>query len=99
MGGHAQAKKTGRLWLWWRNAFTADPEEAVFARLFRRLLFWYGSLLAVLVVLLGLGIGTTVPWLVFVSSEHDLSGQIAPLAQIWQNAPGHACPLSLPAQG
>jgi signal transduction histidine kinase len=82
-----------------RTAFAANPEEAVFARLFRRLLFWYVSLLAVLVILLGLGIGTTVPWIVFVSSEHDLSGQIAPLAQIWQNAPGHACPLSLPAQG
>ncbi|HEX6554587.1 MAG TPA: ATP-binding protein [Ktedonobacteraceae bacterium] len=91
--------KTGRRWPWRHTAFAADPEEAVFARLFRRLLFWYVSLLAVLVVLLGLGIGSTVPWLVFVSIEHGLSGQVSQLAQTWQAAPDDGCPLALPGHG
>jgi signal transduction histidine kinase len=85
--------------LWRRKAFAADPEELVFARLFRRLLLWYSSLLAVLIVLLGLSIGTTVPWLVFVTSEHDLSGRISQLARTWQAAPDPVCPLALPGQG
>src|SRR5690348_13940088 len=92
----------GKAWQilpWRRKAFAADPEEAVFAHLFRRLLFWYLSLLAVLVLLLGLGIGTTVPWLVFVSSEHDLSGRISQLAQNWQAAPNDVCPFTAPDQG
>lgn len=99
MDDRDRERKTKHFWLWWRNAFTADPEEAVFARLFRRLLFWYGSLLAVLVVLLGLGIGTTVPWLVFVSSEHALSGQVTQMARAWQAHPGDVCPLALPGRG
>ena len=84
---------------WRRKAFAADPEELVFARLFRRLFFWYSSLLAVLVVLLGLSIGTTVPWLVFVTSEQSLSGHVSQFAQTWQAAPDHPCPLTLPGQG
>lgn len=79
--------------------FAADPEKAMFARLFRRLLLWYVSLLAVLVVLLGLSIGTTVPWMVFVSGEHDLSGRIAQLARAWQETPDQTCPLTLPGRG
>ena len=87
-------------WLaWHRNAFAADPEQAVFVRLFRHLFLWCASLLAVLVFLLGLSTGSTVPWIVFVSSEHDLSGPVAQLAQSWQNAPDHVCPLALPAPG
>jgi signal transduction histidine kinase len=70
-----------------------------FGHLFRRLFLWYFSLLVVLVILLGLGIGSTVPWIVFVSSEHDLSGRVAQLAKTWQNAPDHICPLVLPGQG
>jgi signal transduction histidine kinase len=99
VGDHNRERETKRFWPWRRNVFTADPEEAVFARLFRRLLFWYGSLLAVLVVLLGLGIGTTVPWLVFVSSEHALSGQVTQMARTWQAHPGDVCPLALPGRG
>ena len=82
-----------------RAAFAANPDEALFARLFRRLLLWYMSLLAVLVLLLGLGIGTTVPWLVYTSSEHDLSEQVARLAIAWQATPDHPCPLILPGHG
>src|SRR5689334_12770498 len=93
---------SGKAWQllpWHRKAFMADPEEAVFAHLFKRLLFWYISLLAVLVVLLSLSIGTTVPWLVFVSIEHDLSGQVSRLVQTWQSVPNRVCPLALPGQG
>lgn len=82
-----------------QRAFAANPDEALFARLFRRLLLWYMSLLAVLVLLLGLGIGTTVPWLVYASSEHDLSGQVARLAATWQATPDYLCPLALPGPG
>jgi signal transduction histidine kinase len=92
----------GKSWRWlpWRRrAFTADPKQMEFGRLFRRLFLWYFSLLAVLVILLVLGIGSTVPWIVFVSTEHDLTGRVAQLAQIWQNAPDQVCPLELPGQG
>jgi signal transduction histidine kinase len=83
-----------------RRAFAADPDEALFARLFRRLILWYMSLLAILVLALGLGIGTTVPWILFVSSEHGLAGQVAQLAATWRAAPsGEVCPLALPAHG
>ncbi|MDQ2907416.1 MAG: HAMP domain-containing histidine kinase [Chloroflexota bacterium] len=88
--------KAWRLWPWRHGA---DPEEAVFARLFRRLLLWYITLLGVMVVLLVLSIGTTVPWLVFVSVEHNLSGPVSQLARAWQAAPHDACPLTRPGQG
>lgn len=85
----------------WRvKFFAADPEEAVFARLFRRLLFWYVSLLAVLVILLGLGIGTTVPWIETTTIEHDLSEKIPRFARTWQAAPtSKDCPLAQPDHG
>lgn len=93
------ASNTWRPLPWRRKAFAADPEELVFVRLFRRLFFWYGSLLAVFIILLGLSIGTTVPWLVYVASEHALSGQVAQLAQNWQAAPDSPCSLTLPGKG
>ncbi len=71
----------------------------MFTRLFRRLLLWYISLLAVLVLLLGLGIGSTVPWLVFVSTQYSLSGPLAQLAATWQAKPNAVCPLASPAHG
>jgi signal transduction histidine kinase len=92
----------GKRWqlLPWRGrAFASDPEGAMFARLFRHLLFWYTSLLMVLVILLGLSIGSTVPWLVMVSSERGLSGKIEHFAQNWQTASGEVCPLAIPGQG
>ncbi len=91
--------KIWRILPWSRKAFAADPEEAVFARLFRRLFLWYSSLLAVLLALLILSVGTTIPWLVFVSIEHALSGHVAQLAQSWQDAPDQVCPLAQPDQG
>lgn len=91
--------KEWHLWPWRWKVFTADPEKAVFARLFRRLLLWYGSLLAVLIALLTLSIGTSVPWLTFTSNEHNLSGPISQLAQAWQAAPDTGCPPAQSAQG
>ncbi len=91
-----------KIWRWLpfrRKAFTADPKQMEFGRLFRRLFLWYFSLLAVLVILLGLGIGSTVPWIVYVTTQHDLTGQVAQLAQTWQNSPGQFCPLELPGPG
>lgn len=86
-----------RRWLaWWRKLRPADPERSVFAHLFRRLLLWYVSLLAVLVVLLGVSIGASVPWLVVTASGHDLSEKLAPLVRNWQAAPGSTCPLTTP---
>ena len=94
MGG-----KTWLRWPWRGKAFVADPEEAMFAHLFRHLLFWYIGILTVVAALLTLSIGSTVPWLVFASVEHALSGQVSQLAQTWQNTPGSGCPFTSPAQG
>jgi signal transduction histidine kinase len=79
--------------------FEADPEKTMFARLFRRLLFWYVTLLAVLIVLLTFSLGTMVPWLEVVSIERDLSANMTRLAQGWQAEQNVACPLTLPGQG
>ncbi len=97
--GNGHEEKERRWLSWWPGKREADPEQAVFARLFRRLLLWYVSLLAVLVVLLGISIGTTVPWLVVTISEHDLSEKLGPLIQRWQATPGSLCPLTTPGHG
>jgi signal transduction histidine kinase len=96
---NGQGAKELRWLAWWRGIREAGPERAVFARLFRRLLFWYVSLLAVLVILLGISIGSTVPWLVVTSSGHDLSEKLGPLVQRWQTAPGSPCQLTTPGHG